>query len=172
MVEAVLNSNRGSDSLTLELGDRFDWQGEAGVEAVLRLDGQHFDGDHERELRLVVEGFCLRAKALSVLHREVREWLSLPLGQLAVSPLRGTHVLCLNPHQRLDLVFGERHDTIAERHPVVTIAYRAGKLEGEYHFVTDQSCLRLFAESLGRPLSEASLNNAINPTGTGGPALK
>jgi hypothetical protein len=32
--------------------------------------------------------------------------------------------------------------------PVVTIAFSVGALRGEFHFVTDQSCLTLFAQDL------------------------
>jgi hypothetical protein len=44
--------------------------------------------------------------------------------------------------------FGPRPDTISDLNPVVSITFSAGALQGEFHFVTDQSCLTLFAQEL------------------------
>ena len=51
----------------------------------------------------------------------------------------------------LNLIFAARFDTISlDDKPVVTTTYRIGRLIGGFSFVTDQSCLNLFANEIGR----------------------
>jgi hypothetical protein len=154
MSQAVLPSNRGDDRLTLSFGSRFEWQGQRVIEAVLQLEGEHFDGDHDHDLRVMIEGLALAERSLASLSSALDTWLSLPLEQLHSGKLRSKHSLSLGARQRLDLTFGEREDTISGRQPVVTVDFAAGRLLGEHHFVTDQSCIRLFNEQLALILAE------------------
>ena len=156
MIEAELASNAGDERLVLSFGSRLDWQGEAAFEAEFRLLGRHFDADHEHHVSVVIDGLCLGVKPLCALRDALSRWLTLPLTDLASSVLTGRHELCLGTRQCLQLAFGARTDTISGPNPVMTVLYRAGKLEGEYHLVTDQSCLGLFSEALGRALQTAT----------------
>jgi hypothetical protein len=153
---AVLSSNRGDDRLTLSFGARFEWQGQPALEAILKLEGVHFDGDHDHTLDVTIEGLALAVHSLGSLSRELEAWLSLPLEQLESSKLASEHSLALGTGQRLDMIFGDREDTISERHPVLTIGFGAGRLRGQHHFVTDQSCIRLFNDELVLALARAA----------------
>jgi hypothetical protein len=157
-MDATLASNGGHDSLVLSIDSRFDWQGEPGVEASLAITSQNWDGDHEHPVRVLVAGLCLGISAVRALHDVLAVWVSLPLHELATTKLAGTHALALAPGQRLDFVFGDRPDTIADRKPTVTIAFETTRLKGEHHFVTDPSCLREFADTLVAALLEIHTN--------------
>jgi hypothetical protein len=58
------------------------------------------------------------------------------------------------PGQSIRVRFGPR-DTISKHHPVFSISFSAGALEGEFYFVTDQSCLALFVEELSTELASS-----------------
>ena len=75
-------------------------------------------------------------------------WLALPLDVLANTPLRGHHRLTLDPNQTLELRFGHRDDLISRPNQEVSVRMEIGRLQAEYSFVTDQSCLRQFVDGL------------------------
>ena len=101
--------------------------------------------DHEVRLPQILASFS-RLKALE---KALREWLLLPLSELAVTPLASHEEIALS-HQRLSLTFeGGAEDLIASGNPVVRIDFETGHLKGACEFVTDQSCVRFFADALG-----------------------
>jgi hypothetical protein len=74
--------------------------------------------------------------------------------------LSGDFRLARLPGQTVSVRFGSRPDTISHLNPVVTVTFSAGALHGEFHFVTDQSCLTLFAQDLSEELV-GSRENAV-----------
>ena len=80
----------------------------------------------------------------------------MPLKQLAVAELLGELELARVPGQRLLLRFGPRDDTVSTRNPVVTVKVSAGSVQAECHFVTDQSCLTLFAQDLSHAMLQGA----------------
>ncbi len=90
----------------------------------------------------------VRKRDFVELRDRVEEWLRLPLQTLDPERLDGEFTFTRLPGQRLTLRFGARQDTVDERKPTVSVFAAAGSLVAEWHFVTDQSCLRLFAQEL------------------------
>ena len=157
MLVATLVSNRGDHRLTLELDSPSTWRGEPGIETVFRLDARHFDSEHDHDLTTRIESLWISVRSLAALHRDLQSWLDLPLAQLRDTELTGTYSLALLPSQRLDLVFGRRDGTISDGHPTLGIECAAGNLEARFHFVTDQSCLRLFDTQLEKAVAGESV---------------
>lgn len=54
--------------------------------------------------------------------------------------------------QSVRIRFGSRSDVIEGRHIVVTVAFAAGPLSGEYYFLSDQSCFQSFNHELNAAL--------------------
>jgi hypothetical protein len=118
----------------------------------LRLIGEHWEGGHGRPFTVTADGFVLRAAALDALHHHVVSWLDGPLEALVSSRLDASFELA-GPLQTLGFRFGPVDEVIAERSkPVVSIGFSIGALRGNFHIVTDPSCLALFAEGLGDAL--------------------
>jgi hypothetical protein len=160
-MDATLSSNDGHDALVLSIGSRVDWRDQPGVEASLSITSRNWDGDHEHPVRVEVPGLCLGVSAVRALHDALAVWVSLPLHELATTKLAGAHALALPPGQRLDFMFGDRPDTIADRRPTVTILFGTTRLTGEHHFVTDPSCLREFADGLVAAALEVDANAGL-----------
>jgi hypothetical protein len=78
---------------------------------------------------------------------------------LTVEGLIGHFQLARLPHQTVNVRFGARSDTIQSLNPVVSINFSAGTLHGQFHFVTDQSCLSIFAEELSTQLRGSHRSN-------------
>ena len=76
------------------------------------------------------------------------------LDHLIAEDLNGGFELARLPWQSIHIRFGPRSDTVSNLNPVVSITFSAGTLRGEFHFVTDQSCLGLFAQELSIALAE------------------
>ena len=75
-------------------------------------------------------------------------WLRQPLESLVAEDLNADFQLARLPGQSVRIRFGPRPDTISDLNPVVSITFSAGAMHGEFDFVTDQSCLTLFAQEL------------------------
>lgn len=145
---AVLASNRGGASIVLTLHSPADFDGTLGVEASVRIQGEHWDGDHTFPLRVSVENLWLGSAHITVMLTHIQNWIDLPIEQLATTELVGEFALAAHSGQELTLNFGPRVGVIASRNPVVSVQLVAGTLRTQFHFVTDQSCLRLFADNL------------------------
>ena len=146
---ATLPSNNGNSQFVVELlaPAEHDSHG-PGFESAIHLRGRHWDGDHEFPFTTSIDGFWLRTADLNALRDHLSRWLRQPLDRLVSDDLSADFQLARLPGQSLHIRFGPRADTISERNPVVTIAFSVGALRGEFHFVTDQSCLTLFAQDL------------------------
>ena len=145
---ATLPSNSGEARLVIEFGARSEYGDERGFDSCVRLHGSHWNGDHTFPFSVSLEGLWLCAGELTSLRDHISQWLSQPLDHLVAEDLSAEFQLARMPGQSVHLRFGPRTDTISDRKPVVSITYSAGALHGEFHFVTDQSCLAVFAEEL------------------------
>jgi hypothetical protein len=145
---ATLPSNSGDAQLTLEFKSPAEYASDSGFESTILIRGRHWDGDHTFPLSTSLEGIWLRSADLIGLRDDITRWNCLPLDHLAAEDLNGSFELARLPGQSIHIRFGPRQDTVSNRNPVVSIAFSAGVLRGEFHFVTDQSCLALFAQEL------------------------
>jgi hypothetical protein len=75
-------------------------------------------------------------------------WLNLPIDQVFHNKFTGAFELGSETrHGRLLLSFGDREGRISGSNPLVSILIQ-GAMRAECDFVTDQSCMRLFADDL------------------------
>src|ERR1043166_3430058 len=145
---ATLPSNNGGARFVIELGAPAEYAHDPGFESSVALHGHHWDGDHTFPFSTSVEGLWLRAADMIALRDHIARWIRQPLDRLIADDLSAEFQLARLPGQSIRVRFGPRDDTISERHPVFSISFSAGALQGEFHFVTDQSCLALFVEEL------------------------
>ncbi len=156
MVNAVLNSNSGDDAIEISLVGAIEIDGQSGYEVSLRLKGTHWDGGDSHELAVSVEGLAISDHALRGLADKLSEWLELPLKAMATTPLVGEHRLALAPHQTLNVHFGDRADVIAGFNQVVSVRLDVRTFKGDFFFVSDQSCFRIFHEGLTAALGDGA----------------
>jgi hypothetical protein len=123
-----------------------------GFESSIHLRGQHWDGDHTFPFSTSIKGLWLRAVNLEALRDHIVRWTGQPMEQLRPEGLSADFELARLPGQSVRVRFGPRPDTISDLNPVVSITFSAGAMEGKFHFVTDQSCLALFAQELSGAL--------------------
>lgn len=137
------------ESLELQVGSFRDGL----VDCAVKLYARIWDGDHEQSASLSVENIVLSASRLGELRNRIETWLaSKQVGTVALS---GEYQLTADGYSRFDLIFGMRDDIIASSDkPVVTIGFKIGRINGEFCFVTDQSCLKLFAGDVARAITD------------------
>jgi hypothetical protein len=144
---ATLASNDGEARFVIELSARTEYADDAGFESTITLRGRHWDGDHTFPFCTSIEGLWLRADVVALLNHVTR-WIGRPLARLIVEDLSAEFQLARLPGQRVQVRMGPRDDTISDGHPLFTVSFSAGALQGEFHFVTDQSCLAIFVAEL------------------------
>jgi hypothetical protein len=157
---ATLPSNNGEAQFVIELGAPAEYAHYAGFESSIHIRGRHWDGDHTFPFSNSIDGLWLRAADLNALLDHVSKWLRQPLDSMVAEDLSADVRLAWLPGQNVHLRFGPRPDTTSSLHPVVTITFSAGALQGEFHFITDQSCLTGFAQELSVDLL-GSHENAV-----------
>lgn len=80
-------------------------------------------------------------------------WIQSP--NVGINTFAGDYSLAADGYSTFDLIFCDRPDTISSVGKlVVTIRFHIGRINGEFSFVTDQSCLRLLANDLNMAISE------------------
>jgi hypothetical protein len=119
----------------------------AGFEADITIQVPNWGSGSPQPCPLTVKGFWLCSNALAEMTAAMEIWSELPLATMAETEFEGVFELAGRSAERLCVRFGPRADTIAARHPVVTVSI-AGPLHAELHFSTDQSCLAAFATEL------------------------
>lgn len=149
---AALPSNNGEAQFVVELGAPAEYAHDSGFDSAIHIRGRHWDGDHTFPFSASIEGLWLRAAGVAALRDHIARWIRQPLERLIVDELNADFQLARLPGQSIRMRFGPREDTVSSRHPVFSISFSAGALQGEFHFVTDQSCLALFAEELSTEL--------------------
>lgn len=147
---ANLPSNDGATRFTIELSAPVEYATDAGYESSVHLHGRHSGGDDMVPFSVFIDGLWLRAMDLIALREHISHWLQLPFDS---QDLNGEFQLARLPGQGIHIRFGARPDTHDSFHPVITISFSAGALQGSFHFVTDQSCLRLFVQELSMALA-------------------
>lgn len=152
---ATLPSNSGGAQFVIELGAPAEYAHDRGFESSITLRGQHWDGDHTFPFSTSIEGLWLRAADIFALRDHIARWIRQPLELLVAADLSAEFQLARLSGQSIRIRLGPREDTISDRHPVFTISFSAGALQGEFHFVTDQSCLALFVEELSTELASS-----------------
>jgi hypothetical protein len=157
---ATLPSNNGEAQFVVELGAPAEYAHDTGFESSIHIRGRHWDGDHTFPFSTSIEGLWLRAADVVALRDHIARWIGQPLERLIADELSADFQLARLPGQSIRARFGPRDDTISDRHPVFSISFSTGALHGEFHFVTDQSCLALFAEELSTELV-GSHENAV-----------
>lgn len=131
---------------------------EPGFEAAVRLHGDHWDGDHTFPLSVSIQGLWLRSADLMRLRNHLVRWTELTLEQLNAETLAADFRLARLPGQNVHVRFASPPDSACRLNPEVSIEYGAGNLRGEFHFITDQSCLTLFARELAVGMTRAYEN--------------
>jgi len=144
----TLHSNNGRSSLTIALAAASHYAHESGFESRVCLSTRHWDGDHAHPISTDIHGLWLHAGDLKAIESAILRWTGLPMAQQATKPFIGEYDAARLPGQKVSLIFGPREDTIDSNHPVVSLHLQAGAFCAEHHFVTDQSCLHLFAGEL------------------------
>lgn len=145
----TLNSNMSGESLELQVGSYRDGL----VDCAVKLYARIWDGDHEQSASLSVENIVLSAARLCELRNRIETWLASK--QVGAVSFSGEYPLAADGYSRLNLIFGTREYIIASSDkPVVTIGFNIGRINGEFYFVTDQSCLTLFAGDVARVIPD------------------
>jgi len=147
----TLPSNSGEEQFLIEFGMPAEYAHDRGFEASITLRGQHWDGDHHYPFSTRIDGLCLRATDLIDFRDHIIRWVRQSIDRLKADDLSAEFQLARLPGQSVCVRFGGRPDTISEC-PVCSVTLSAGALLGDFHFVTDQSCLALFAKELSSEL--------------------
>lgn len=150
----TLNSNSGSSSVSVEIVSTSTYATRAGFDANISVKGIHFDGDHDHPINFEIEGLFLPNDELARLCDRIGDWTNQPLDKLAGTVFEGEFSFEA-PGQKFRLRFGEREDTISALNLVVTVEIESGRFVVETSFVTDQSCLHNFAQSLGKEIADS-----------------
>jgi hypothetical protein len=164
---ATLRSNSGDAEFAVGLGAPAKYAHDPGFECSICLRGEHWDGDHTYRLSSFIEGLWLRSADVTALRDHISHWTRQPLNCLVSEDLSRDFELARLPGQSVHVRFGPRPDTVSHLNPVVSISFSAGALHGEFHLITDQSCLALFAQELSAELV-GSQENAVFDEGSDG----
>ena len=134
--------------MVIEFGYQQKYATDPGV--LLRLDfrGEHWDGDHEHDVVIQVEGLWARLADVNDFSEHIGNWVRLSMADLDPNQLDKKFHFCRLPGQQLDFEFGSVPEIISGMNPVLALTFAAGKLKGSFHMVVDQSCLNLFATDL------------------------
>jgi hypothetical protein len=152
-VIASIRSNRGDSELSIRFDSAYTVESDRGFHSTITVAEEYWDGDHDLPVKIDLDGFWLSREQLTEMSHYLTDWCNRPLEQLAASHLQRDFELCRLPGQSAMLSFGPRADTIDERKPVLTIALKLGRLTTGIHFVTDQSCIAIFANELAKLIS-------------------
>ena len=151
-MRAELRSNDGLSAIALNLQRGFTYATEPGFEGSMQICGRHWDGDQTHDINVAIAGMWLREEDLRELRSVIASWLARPLSELNAELLQGEFQLARLPGQSVYIRFGSRPGVIGGRHVVVTVAFAAGPLSGEYYFLSDQSCFECFNHELNAAL--------------------
>jgi hypothetical protein len=99
-------------------------------------------------VQVVFRQLSLSRSTLEAMEQRLRAWADLPLSELARTPLVASFEAGHTFDNHAAFQFEPRADVISGPNPVVTFKLFLGKLQGEFVFVTDQSCIRLFCDQV------------------------
>ncbi len=155
MHEAILRSNNGRQTLRLVFLRALRGEPPARL-CDLYFGSEDYDGDHDRDHAVALHALTLGSDTLRQLREDLLEHVDLPLERMARARLIGRFDLATRLHEQIEFIFGPREGIADSPMPVFTLRLAVGVIELETHFVTDQSCLRQFAEELGVALAARS----------------
>ncbi len=144
MNSCILRSNDGCSYLRLDICSFADWASGKVSECNIELFGTHVGGDHDQDVSFRAEGVFLAVTQLQRLESESNRWLRLPFRKLAKSTFAGAYELAADKGTRIGLAFGRHNDDPSTLNLAVSIEFSIGSFEGNFDFVTDQSCLEQF----------------------------
>jgi len=142
----ILRSNCGHYAFEGEVNEIA--QGAWVITVVLR--GVRWAGNELPETLLTAGEVVVRRNLLMNMTAKLRAWANLlPLVDQDRKALLDRFVLIDEKGTHLELCFGPRKDLIPSgSNPTVTVKYEFGRLAGEFPFVTDQTCLRIFCDHI------------------------
>ena len=144
-----LSSNSGGETFT------FEHCSTRGSEVVVTvaLVAPSSGGDYDLDSTVITAQLPLSIIRLRGLLEAIETWLATDVSNAGL--LDGKHSLAAPDYGVFDMSFGKRNDLVsAAEKPTVTLHYKFGRLNGEFAFVTDQSCLRDFSNDLQQLTSE------------------
>ena len=146
MHTARLNTNTSDEFIEIH-PERFE-EGFVDCSVCIRL--RNWNSRKEESWTVIkTDDISLSVIAIRELQNELDRWLMSQ--SVGISSFSGHFSLGHNPSNKLDFHFEQRADTIASADkPVVTIEFSSGTTHIEFRFVTDQSCLGLFAMTLSQ----------------------
>lgn len=122
------------------------------VDCSIKINARIWDGDADQTATFSADKLVLSGARLRQLKHEIEDWLGSP--HVSTVAFSGEYSLAADAYSMLDLISRHRKDIIASKdRPVVTIRLKVGRVVGEFSFVTDQSCLRLFVDDLGTAIA-------------------
>lgn len=145
---ATLRSNRGDEEASFEFEPPGEHVDVVTTLLTMRFRGRNWDGDHDHDISVRVEGLWVRRADVASLRDHIDAWVRRPMTGLDPRLLDARFRLCRQAGQTLDLLFGARADVISDELPLLTVSFEAGRLAGGFHLVVDQSCLDIFAREL------------------------
>jgi hypothetical protein len=146
MHAARLNTNTSNEYIEIR-PTRFDGE---NLDCVVTVCLRNWESRQEQSWVTVnADDVGLSLRTLHELQTNLEQWLQSQ--SVGVEGFSGRFQLGRSPWCKLDLHFAPRADTIASSDkPVVTINLSIGTTLIEFRFVTDQSCLGIFAMSLSQ----------------------
>jgi len=153
----TLSSNGGSSAVSIELVYKSTYANEPRFDSNVTVKDSHFDGEHDYPIALETQGLFLMANELSRICNAIDNFTSQPIESLAGAGFEGEFEFTVLPDQNFVLRFGERDDTISSLNSTLSVIVSSGKFSAQTSFVTDQSCLRIFSQSLRREIADLSV---------------
>jgi hypothetical protein len=152
-VVAIIHSNMGDKKISFDFISPYQVNGDSGFHSSISIDSPHWDGDdYVHPIHLKFEDFWISRERLIQMSERLLEWCGLPLNEMAATPLAARFELCRGAYPHITLGFGPREDTIDSRKPVLSVDIKIATIRVETHFVTDQSCLTIFANEVMQAL--------------------
>ena len=151
-MQAILHSNRGHAKLDISLtSSRIDVDGK-WLDIDLSFARLETDFD-ATEMHFCLSNVLVLALEIDTFSSRLDSWVQLPLEIQEKTPLLASIGLGRSYGEIVALEFGPRKDVVCERKPIFTFRYEDSATRIATHFITDQSCIRSFAESLTKMTS-------------------
>jgi hypothetical protein len=149
VARAILPSNSGHASLRIDFVERGLPKESPDRMTDLEIVVPNWDSGYPpQRCQIKIRGLRLRTEQLRAMLHALDTWLNLPIDQVFHNKFTGAFELGSETrHGRLLLSFGDREGRISGSNPLVSILIQ-GAMRAECDFVTDQSCMRLFADDL------------------------
>ena len=143
MTSITLNSTLSGESIVFEIVDA----NSQLVECSITLNVRLYSDNQKQFSTIQFQRFKIPITRLQKLRSKLLQWLDSQDAGLV--GFKGLFPLVKERTVRFEIDFNDRPDIISSNDKsTVTARYDFGMARGEFSFVTDQSCLRLFASDL------------------------